>query len=309
MIKRLLALLLVGMFVLTSCGDPEPDKDDAAPVTVSAPISPILPKIIGMSTEPGAYDDLLTRVGPDGVEARRIYFPDITADGRGAAFQNDLLMDTINSGQMPVISYKVKSISGLINGSYDAALDATREYLNGLGVQVTATFWHEPHGDMAPADFRAASQRFVDHMKAPNVAVGPILNGWLLDSATNTAKFETYMDNTLLTAWDFVAVDTYQDGTNASPGTKMPGRAVTLLAAMLDRKGFPDKPIGVGEYNGLTADTVKSAGEIMLSTPEVWFALLWSGVGNSSGTDWSMDDADVSAYKLTKDDNRAFKGC
>lgn len=306
MIKRLLALMLVGMFVLTACGDPDP-KNDATPVAAAPTTVPILPKIIGMSTEPGGYDALLARVGPKGVEARRIYYPDIELNGRGNDFQADMVESTIASGQMPVISYKVKDLNGFIAGNYDAAMAATKAYLEGLGVQVTATFWHEPHGDMTPAQFRAASQRFVDRMKAPNVAVGPILNGWLLDTPTNTAVFESYMDNSLLTAWDFVAVDTYQNGTNANPGTKMPGRAVTFLEDMLDTKGFPDKPIGVGEYNGLTASAITYAGNVLLDTPEVWFGLLWSGVANSNGTDWSMDDADVAAFKATKADERA--GC
>ena len=59
----------------------------------------------------------------------------------------------------------------------------------------------------------------------------------------------------------------------------MPARAVPLLANWMDAQGFPDKPIGLGEYNGHTAAAIKAAGEAILSTPEVWFGLAWNSTG------------------------------
>ena len=127
---------------------------------------------------------------------------------------------------------------------------------------------------MDPADFRAGSQKFVTLMKAPDIAVGPILNGWLLDNQVST--FASYTSPSLLSQWDFVAVDSYQSGTPPRAGHQLPARAIPLLATWMDGQGFPDKPIGLGEYNGHTAEAVAAAGEAILSTPEVWFGLVWN---------------------------------
>ncbi len=44
----------------------------------------------------------------------------------------------------------------------------------------------------------------------------------------------------------------------------------------MDAQGYPDKPLGLGEYNGHTAAAIKAAGDAILSTPEVWFGLAWN---------------------------------
>ena len=44
----------------------------------------------------------------------------------------------------------------------------------------------------------------------------------------------------------------------------------------MDDQGFPDKPLGLGEYNGHTAQTIAATGQAILSTPEVWFGLAWN---------------------------------
>ena len=54
-------------------------------------------------------------------------------------------------------------------------------------------------------------------MKAPDIAVGPILNGWLLDH--RVADFASYTTPSLLKPWDFVAVDSYQNGTARTPAS------------------------------------------------------------------------------------------
>lgn len=277
-----------------------------APKGPKAPSATVTPtKIVGMSAPSSLWSQRIKEVGSCGVEARRI-FANLQSDGKA---QSKLIEQAKAAGMMPVISYKVPNVATLLNGGYDAWLKATRAYLDGLDVPVTVTFWHEPHGDMAPADFRAGSQKFLDLMKSPTtpeIKVGPILNGWLLDN--RVADFASYTSTSLLTQWDFVAVDSYQSGTIAQPGTKLPARAVPLLAAWLDKQGFPTKPIGLGEYNGFTAAAIKAAGEAILSTPEVWFGLAW----NSEGDSYAPLTGDrITAFKATKADPRAVKdsGC
>jgi hypothetical protein len=273
----------------------------AVPAQSAAP-APTGPKVVGMSAPANLWSQRLREVGACGAEARRI-FANLQSDGRS---QSTIIQQTANAGMMPVISYKVPSVATLNSGGYDAWLARTRTYLDGLGVQVTATFWHEPHGNMTAADFRTGSKRFLDRVKAPRVAVGPILNGWLLDRQVST--FASYTDATLLAGWDFVAVDSYQNGTQSRPGSLLPARAIPLLETWLDRVGQPDKPIGLGEYNGFTAAAITAAGEAILSTPEVWFGLAW----NSTGGAYAPLVGDrLSAYRATKADSRAQRdaGC
>jgi hypothetical protein len=240
----------------------------------------------------------IQEVGANGVKARRI-FADLSSSGSN---QLSLIKQAIADGMMPVISYKVPDPATLANGGYDAWLTTLRSQLTSLDAPVTATFWHEPRGDMDPAVFRAASLRFFNLVDAPDIAVGPILNGFLLDR--QVAEFASYTDATLLNKWEFVAVDSYQSGSVDAPGDSLPARAVPLLASWMDSVGHPDTPLGLGEYNGFTAQAIAEAGESILSTPELWFGLAW----NSQGGSYAPLAGDrITAYQKTKADARAMR--
>ena len=186
-----------------------------------------------------------------------------------------LIRQAIADGMTPVVSYKVPNPTTMANGGYDAWLVTLRNQLDALDTPVTATYWHEPHGDMTPAEFRAGSLKFVNLVDSPDIAVGPILNGWLLDRRVD--DFASYTDSTLLNKWEFVGVDSYQEGTASDPSTTLlPARAVPKTAAWLDTQGFPDKKILLGEYNGFTGSAIEQAGEYILSTPELWIGNVWN---------------------------------
>ena len=251
-----------------------------------------------MSAPAHLWKARIGEVGSDGVTARRI-FADLSASGTS---QMPLIREAIADGMMPVLSYKVPDPAKLANGDYDPWLATLKSQLADLGAPVTATFWHEPHGDMDPAIFRAASLKFFQGVDSTNVAVGPILNGWLLDR--KVAEFASYTDANLLNKWEFVAVDSYHNGTAANPGNLLPARAIPLLAKWMDSVGHPDKPLGLGEYNGYTAAAVAEAGETILSTPEVWFGLAWNST--AGGHEPLMGDR-ITAFQNTKKDARAKK--
>jgi hypothetical protein len=253
-----------------------------------------------MSAPGNLWGQRISEVGACGVEARRI-FASLQSDGRS---QSKTIEQAVKAGMMPVVSYKVPSVATLISGGYDAWLTATRTYLDSLNVQVTATFWHEPHGDMSTADFRAGSQKFLDGVQAPDIAVGPILNGFLLDN--RVADFAAYTSPELLKAWDFVGIDIYQAGTESNPGAGA-ARGVVNLEAWMDKQGYPDKPIAVGEYNGYSAQTIAATGEALLSTPEVWFGLLFNSDVGAKGN--VLEGEQITAYQQTKADKRAKKDC
>ncbi len=280
-----------------------PVTPPVTPPATSFPPASITAKIIGMSAPVDKWDARIKEVGANGVRSRRI-FADLSAAGSS---QLPLIRKAIADGMVPVISYKVPDPTTLANGGYDAWLVTLRAQLTGLGAPVTATYWHEPHGDMTPALFRAGSQRFLDRVQTPGVAVGPILNGWLMDNmkATTRANFAEYTSPALLAAWDFVGVDSYQSGTAAAPNNaQLPARAVPQLATWLDGQGFPDKKIVLGEYNGFTAAAIKQAGEWILSTPELWIGNVW----NTDHTTFSVLSGDrITAFQGTKADPRAMR--
>ena len=289
----------------TTDADPgTPPAPGETPVTDDSwpPVEPVARKIIGMSAPDHLWDARIDEVGADGVNARRI-FADLSASGSS---QLPLIREAVDAGMTPLISYKVPDAATLAAGGYDAWLATLRTQLNALDVPVTATFWHEPHGDLDPALFRRASLKFFDAVDSPDIAVGPILNGWLLDS--RTVDFASYTDHTLLTKWEFVGVDTYQrGGVDAPSSTRLPGRAVPLLAAWLDTQGFDDKKIVVGEYNGFTAPAVAQAGEWILSTPEVWIGSMWNSVvPDGSGLGLPLSGDRLTAFQDTKEDTRAM---
>ena len=273
------------------------------PSTNFPPAMPILSKVIGMSAPVDKWDQRIAEVGSAGIKSRRI-FADLSASGSS---QLPLIRQAIADGMIPVISYKVPNPATMSSGGYDAWMATLKSQLNGLGAPVTATYWHEPHGDMTPAEFRAGSQRFLDGVKSPKIAVGPILNGWLLDNlkATNRANFHEYTSPALLAAWDFVGVDSYHAGTEAAPNNALlPARAVPQVAAWLDGQGFPDKRIVLGEYNGFTAAAIQQAGEWILSTPELWIGNVW----NTDHSTFSALSGDrITAFKATKSDVRAVR--
>jgi hypothetical protein len=253
-----------------------------------------------MSAPGDLWGQRISEVGACGVEARRI-FGSLQSDGRSSA---KTIEQAIAAGMLPVISYKVPSVATLNSGGYDSWLTATRKYLESLNVQVSVTFWHEPHGDMETADFRAGSQKFLDLVQAPDIAVGPILNGFLLDN--READFRAYTSPALLEAWDFVGVDIYQAGTESNPGESA-ARGVTNLEEWMDKQGHPDKPIAIGEYNGYSPKALAEAGEAILSTPEVWFGLVFNSDHGAKGN--VLDGEEITAFKETKADERAKQDC
>lgn len=251
--------------------------------------------VVGMSASPETWNARLAEVGSTGIKARRI-FCQLDSSGR---HQESLIRKAIADGMIPVLSWKVPSVATLISGGYDSWLANLRAFLVSLDVEVTATFWHEPHGNMTPAEFRAGSQRFLDRVKAPKVKVGPILNGWLLDN--RVADWTSYTSPALLNGWDFLGLDTYSEGTVAAPSTTLLcGRAIPKAATWLAQQGHGDMPIVIGEYNGQIEAAIKYAGEQILAVPNVWIACVWNMDHESPLKYNVLTGSRLTAFKATK---------
>lgn len=249
-------------------------------------------KIIGMSSPAKDWSARISQVGKSGITARRI-FAQLNAD---ASDQMDLVEQAHADGMMPIFSFKVNDLEGAARGTYDAAVGRLARRLAEFGKPTRCTFWHEPADNMSGEQFAAIQRRFVPRLKeAANVRQGPFINGWLLDR--QLPLFTTYAPKDLLAAWDFMGIDTYESGTIGAPGAVKPADRLPKLVRWLRDQGHPDKPIGIGEYNGYSGATIAAAGAAFLSCDQLEFACMWNA---TTGKGYVLTGERLSAFKGTK---------
>lgn len=258
---------------------PEPEPE---------PPTPARQLVLGMSAPRDQWATRLAEVGRDGITARRI-FADL--DG-GARDQADLIESSLTAGMLPVISYK---------GTPTAAkLRDLAAYYSSLDAPLLATYWHEPWGDFTDYQvFRDRSRAFLDAVQSDLVDVGPLLNGWLLNR--RVADFRSLTSPDLLRDWDFLGMDTYEEGTLQAPGAIKPASRVPLLAQFARDNGIPGKPLVIGEYNGYTGETIKAAGDAILAEPTVAVACMWN---STEGKGYVLTSDRLAAFRATKADPR-----
>lgn len=272
--------------------DPEPEPDAK--------------KIIGMSAPADLWDQRLSEVGANGITARRI-FGFLNSAGTD---QQTEIREAIAAGMLPVLSYKppkitgtnTSDVEGFLSGKYDSMVAALRNFLVGLDVPICLTYFHEPRGNMTPAQHVAGAKRFLDifeRLGAGLIEFGPILNGWLLDR--NVAEFRSYYDADLIRRWDFMGMDVYHP---SATSTVYPGHRIAPLLKVLEADGRPDMPIVIGEYNGFTAEAIAESGETFLSTPSVAIAMMWNSTGQSGLEVKPLEGERLAAFKQTKADPR-----
>jgi hypothetical protein len=252
--------------------------------------------LIGMSSPASVWNQRVNAVGP-GLASRRI-FADL---GSGATSQLKLVEQALAAGMLPVISYKVGGdAAGAASGKFNAVAAQAAAKLAAYDRNIAVTFWHEPHGDMTPAQYVAASKQILPAFKRGKLRVGPILNGWLLDN--QQATFGSYSPDGLFDLWDWFGIDTYESGTMQSPGSRKPADRIPALKKYLSGRGF-DLPLGVGEYNGYSAKSIADVGEALMSTPNVWFGCVWNSTG---GKGWELTGDRLAAFKGTLADSRSI---
>jgi len=272
----------------------------SAPASASWTVQSAAKKVIGYWAPAASYSSRLATVGPAGVKARRIY-GNLTTAGTDMSSQ---IVAAHNAGMMPVVSYKLGSwsIAQGQSGAADAAADATAAYLASFNKPTAVAIWHEPYDDMSGADFVALQRRLVPFFKRGLLTVGPILHGWLLDTAANRTVFGTYLADDLLPVYDYAGIDSYQTGSASSPGSTGPGDRIAPLLSLLSARGVPNIPIGVGEYNAFTAAMLRAASETFLSTPNLAWACMWD---STSGIAVQLSGDRLTAFQETKADARA----
>jgi hypothetical protein len=248
--------------------------------------------LIGMSSPANLWDQRVREVGP-GLAARRI-FADLAS---GPTSQLKLVEQAHAAGLLPVISYKVGGdVAGAASGKFNKVAAEAAAKLAAFGKPTAVTFWHEPHGDMTPAQYVAASKQILPNFKRDKLRVGPLLNGWLLDRQLST--FAQYAPDEMFSLWDWFGIDTYESGTMQSPGSIKPADRIPKMAKFVNSR----LPMGVGEYNGYSAQTIAAAGEALLSTPNVWFGCMWNSTG---GKGWALEGDRLKAFQDTLADPRS----
>jgi hypothetical protein len=251
--------------------------------------------LIGMSAPATVWASRVKEVSP-GLGARRI-FADLA---NGPASQIKLVEQAHAAGMLPVISYKVgNDAAGAAAGRFDEVAKQAAAKLASYGRSTAVTFWHEPDGDVDGELYAAASQRLLPIFKRGRLRVGPILNGWLLDN--KVSRFAEYCPDEVMELYDWFGIDTYESGTMTEPGSRKPADRIVALSKYLKSRGYGDMPIGVGEYNGYSARTIKDAGEALFSTPNVWFGCVWNSTG---GQGWELTGERLEGFKHTLADPR-----
>lgn len=245
---------------------------------------------VGMSAPKNLWDQRIREVGKEGVTARRIFCKDISIDDQKAVIER-----AIADGMVPILSHK--------GVPTPEKVQRLREQLLALKVPVYSTYWHEPRGDMTPAEFVARSKIFTG-VKAPTIKVGPILNGFLLDRESGRTEWEQYSDAGLRAAWDFIGMDVYQ----AQGGGRTPGSRVAPMLDWLKAKGIPDKEVLIGEYNSFLAESIRSSGMVFLGTPNIKVFCAWNSTGPEGSQEHvPLDGERLEAFIETKKDPRVIR--
>jgi hypothetical protein len=248
-----------------------------------------------MSAPAKVWDQRSREIGP-GLGARRI-FADLA---KGADSQLKLVEQAHAAGMLPVISYKVGGdLEGAIRGDYNDVAAQAAAKLKSYGLATAVGFWHEPYGDMTGERYVTASKQLLPIFRQGRLKVGPILNGWLLDNKRD--EFASFCPDELFGLWDWFGIDTYESGSMQSPGDHQPGDRLPVLSAYLNSRGHGDLPIGVGEYNGFSAQSITAAGDAMFRTPNVWFGCMWNATG---GRGWQLSGDRLEAFRGTLADPR-----
>jgi hypothetical protein len=273
----------------------------AAATFVTAPSASAAPAArsdvkIGMSAPANQWNARLAQTGQ--VDSRRVFSRLGNANGavRTAARE-------VSVGRMPVISLAVagKMWDDVANGKYDSTLRSVATQLGALHGEVFITLAHEPNGDGSPSAYAAMMRHALPILGAPdNVDAGPIVNGyWWSDTkqGLTDAQIAQWLPSDVLRVSEVVAADTYQGGNAGNPGE---GADVKIrnLSRWADRVGV--KRHGLGEYNGVDAQSISAAGDAILSDPRYVFADIFNSSNhNRAGINWVLTGARLAAFKQT----------
>jgi len=276
---------------------------DAHMATHEPEPAPVALTSIGMSSPRSLWPQRLAEVGPDGVTSQRIYC-DVTSTGISSNL--DRITTALAEGRTPVVSLKPsdRNIDAWGSSARDSWVTQAADQLQALGGRILVADWHEPSDDMTGPEYMDFQRRHLPILGArPNLETYTINHGWLLDR--QASKFAESLPLELVDLVDYAGIDTYQSGTMASPGPLEPHHRIAAFVDYLTGLGRPDKPVVIGEYSAYTAAALARAGDAILATPNVRFALLFNSDQGGKGEPLVPGTERMAAYRATKADDRA----
>lgn len=289
-------VMLTLAVAVAGCGGPEAASAEDVATRVSAQAAPGQPTI-GMSAPVDQWDLRYDEVSPPGVDGRRLF-----AELGNDQAKVNLAKQELLAGRLPVLSVKIPNNdwAGAAAGKYDALYIDLANRLQALPGKTVLVVHHEPIGDGSPADF-VAMQVHLMPLARPlsNVIVGVILNGFMWSAQAQgytDAQIDAWAPLRLRQAVEVLAADTYHGGTMTDPGEDA-GVKIERMSAWADRMGYV-KPLGIGEFNGLTAYAITHACNAMFADSRFMFGNVFnSNENNREGIEWVLTGARLTAFK------------
>lgn len=155
--------------------------------------------------------------------------------------------------RLPWISYKPPSSgrggwAALASGRYDSDLRARARRYAEYRKPTIVTFHHEPTNDPTGTGAEWARayvhcRRIIrDEIGRSNIRFVPIIGDWAFNPRNRDANAGAFLTEDVLQGSAFLGMDLYQNASLKGYGERI-GHAVKLL----QKRGFPDKMIGLGE--------------------------------------------------------------
>lgn len=257
--------------------------------------------IIGFSTNANTWNSEMAKLDPldENLHGRRVYC-DLT---KGPNYQDATIRAAIAANMMPVLSFKVGNVANAINGTMDTVASQAGQYMASLGVQTRFVVHHEPNNDMTPEQFVKLNLRLQPLLRSAKVRGGCYINGFLLKA--DKAKFAAFTTDELLAQLTWWGIDAYHAGSMAKPDPiNTPASRIQNFLNYAHERGI-SLPMGIGEYNGFTASAIADAGELILSSPIIEHACMWSSQV-SGGDNFYLTGDRLDAFKKTLADPRVL---
>lgn len=257
--------------------------------------------IVGLNVDqPSQWDSRMAEVGGAGkIKARRVYGGATISPTTGiASGKLDLVKQARDAGMLPIFSYKTGNLN---DDDMKRGTEKVGDQLEAIGVPCTASYHHEPRGDMTTAEFVRRQKMLMPLLERSNLSRGPILNGFLSES--NWTELEAWCPDELFssTYWQWWGADCYQQGSLTNPAQPWARRRMERCRAFLDSRGYTDWKILVGETNGFSAASMTDCMEGGYDPANgIWVTCMW----DSGGLVLTGDR--VTAFANSLDDPRRY---
>ena len=180
---------------------------------------------------------------------------------------------------LPVISYKVGGdAAGAASGTFNAVADQAAARLASYGLPTAVTFWHEPNRRHDRGAVRRGEQAAAADLQARRAA-GRSDPQRVAARQPECRPSRRTARTSCSTSGTGSASTPTSPGPWTAPAPRKPADRIPALSEYLKRRAATSLPLGVGEYNGYSAETIAAAGEALLSTPNVWFGCVWNSDG------------------------------